>query len=141
MFPEVKMTYNPKNYTYDGLIVAMEFWKDITDEMVPGIKPIYKISSLGNVYNVKTSKYFNLNTKKFRYMRVTLTLLDNTQVHVDLHRLVCMAFHGMPIYPYNVVDHINCDKKCNYAGNLEWVTKEENYRRALLNGLMSKPKT
>lgn len=36
------------------------------------------------------------------------------------------------------VDHINCDKKCNKASNLEWVTPLENSKRSSENGLINK---
>ena len=120
----------------------MEFWKPITDEMVPGVKPIYYISNIGNIYNVEKQCFFNVDLAKCkRYVPVTLTLSNKKQVHLNLHRLVCMAFNGMPVKPYTDVDHKNFDKLCNCDHNLEWVEPLENYRRAYLNGRMNVPKS
>lgn len=53
------MIYDPTTYTYNGLFIPMEVWKPITQEMVPGVKPIYWISNIGNIYNSESRKYFN----------------------------------------------------------------------------------
>ena len=37
----------------------MEFWKPITQEMVPNIMPRYWVSNVGNVYNSQTRKYID----------------------------------------------------------------------------------
>ena len=134
-----KMTYDIENYSYNGLAISMEFWKPITDEMVPGIKPVYYISNIGNIYNSEKDLYFNIDLNKCsRYVPVTLTLKNKKQVHIHLHRLVCMAFHGIPAPDMNSVDHLNFDKLCNCENNLEWVQPLENYRRAFISGRMSK---
>ena len=130
------MTYNLQTYMYNGLIVPMEFWKPITQEMVPNVQPIYYVSNLGNIYNSKRNTYSNIAIGNFRYVQVTLRTVDGKQVAIHIHRLVCMAFHGLPPSKDHEVDHINCDKHCNYDGNLEWVTAKENISRACINDLI-----
>ena len=128
------MIYDPKNYTYDGLIVAMEFWKDITDEMVPGVRPVYMISSLGNLYNKETGQFSNASIKPNDYIRVILRDVDGNQISTTIHRLVCLAFNGPCPGPGYEVDHINCDRTCSFYQNLEFVPKRENTRRAVEKG-------
>ena len=130
------MTYDFSTYTYNGMIVPMEFWKPITQEMIPNIKPIYWVSNIGNIYNAESNKYSNIAIKPGEYVQVSLRTCDGGQVCIHIHRLVCMAFHGMPLDNTYEVDHINCDKTCNYDGNLEWVTPKENINRACINNLI-----
>lgn len=50
-----------------------------------------------------------------------------------VHQLVCRAFHGEP-KPGWEVDHGDGDKTNNRAGNLQWVTSQENSIRASRSG-------
>lgn len=130
------MTFDLQNYTYNGYKIIMEFWEPITDEIVPNIKPIYFISSIGNVYNSKTNKYSNITLVPGRYPSVTLQLNNDTPISMDIHRLVCMAFHGMPPKANYEVDYVNCNNHCTFKGDLEWVTRQENQNRAYINNLI-----
>jgi hypothetical protein len=47
-----------------------------------------------------------------------------------VHRLVALAFLENPL-GLPEVDHLDGDKENNWVGNLEWVTKKENTRRAV----------
>ena len=129
------MIYDSKNYTYNGLIVPMEFWKRITDSMVKDVKPVYWISSLGNIYNEETQKCFSTTIRIGDYVHVTLRTIYGEKVNASIHRLVCMAFNGMPDDESYQVDHKNCDKTCNFYMNLEWVTPQENSIRSVDSGL------
>ena len=53
-----------------------------------------------------------------------------------VHRLVAMAFVPNP-HNYNEVDHIDGNKKNPSADNLEWVSHQENVRRAAARGSYS----
>ena len=125
----------PENHTYNGIIVPMEFWAPVTEEMVPNVAPIYYISNLGNLYNIESNKYCNAKIKVGDYIRVLLNCKDGSKRMTTIHRLVCMAFNGLPPGPGYNVDHINCDKTCSIYLNLEWVTVGENNRRAYANNL------
>lgn len=129
------MIYDTNNYTYNGLIVPVEYWAKVTDEMVPGVMPIYWVSNIGNFYNERSGEYSNAKAKPGDYIRVLLDHTDGSKHMTTIHRLVCMAFHGLPPGPMYDVDHINCDKSCSFEGNLEWVTRKENCVRAHNNNL------
>ena len=97
----------------------------------------YSISNLGKVRNDNTDYILKPNIhKKTKYHMVPLTINGKTK-SFSLSRLVATLF--IP-NPKNLpeVDHITCDRSKNECYNLEWVTHEENMRRALLNGLVYK---
>lgn len=129
------MIYDLENITYNGYIIPMELWKPVTQEMVPGVCPIYWISNIGNLYMTDINRFSNATVKENSYIRVLLKMQDGTHKMTTIHRLVCMAFNGMPPDLSYEVDHINCDKSCSVWCNLEWVTKYENNNRARNNKL------
>lgn len=47
------------------------------------------------------------------------------------HRLVMLTWRPIPNAESYTVDHKNHNKRCNELDNLEWVTREENQKRAL----------
>ena len=48
----------------------------------------------------------------------------------SIHRLVMLTFKPIPNAESLTVDHLNHNKRDNSLNNLEWVTREENARRA-----------
>ena len=48
----------------------------------------------------------------------------------QVHRLVMLTWRPIPNAEDFTVDHLNHNKRCNELSNLEWVTFEENQRRA-----------
>ena len=48
----------------------------------------------------------------------------------SVHRLVMLTFKPIPNAESLTVDHLNHNKRDNSLNNLEWVTKEENLKRA-----------
>ena len=119
-----------------------EQWKPI--DWIDDVDPkMYMVSNMGRVKNV--GKYYPIlvsvtYTKKKDRGYVQLYRLSKKDTHpIILSRLVATAF--LP-NPDNLpeVDHLDADHHNNKVSNLEWVTSEENKRRAQAMGLMAKVK-
>lgn len=52
---------------------------------------------------------------------------QNHKVTRSIHRLVCMAFHGMPPNPTFQTRHLDGNPQNNLPENLAWGTQEENW--------------
>jgi hypothetical protein len=63
-------------------------------------------------------------------MRVMLVAPDRRK-HARVHLLVAAAFIGPPPFAGATVDHGDTNKRNNRPGNLEYVSRLENYRRHL----------
>lgn len=57
---------------------------------------------------------------------------QNKRVTKNVHRLICIAFHGMPEKQSLQVRHLDGNRENNLPANLRWGTQEENWldRRA-----------
>ena len=113
---------------------------EISEEAVPEIEPRkYYINIHGRVYdkerNIFLPQLFNSDTG---YYSVSLKIRTKLYRHCLVHRLMMITFNYIPNYKVLQVDHINCIKTDNYMSNFEWVTLEENNRRANENGLILK---
>lgn len=100
------------------------------------------------IYDGKSTEYFISNTGILKkgdkiitqsesdqgYMRSVIIKSNGQHKTVRIHRLVAKAFIPNPGNKPEV-NHINCNKKFNWVGNLEWVTSEENKQHAIENGL------
>lgn len=101
-----------------------EEWRDL-----PELQGEYQVSNLGRVKRVKgAERLVKLTTQRNGYVYVTLSF-GNTSKCFKTSRLVAKAFIPNP-NNYEEVDHLNADKQNNSVSNLEWVTPEENKRRA-----------
>ena len=117
----------------------IEQWKDIV-----GYESIYKISDQGRVMSVgridkrghkRKTKFLKpaINGRGYKYV-----MFQDGKVNV-VHRLIGEAFVENPKNkPY--INHINGNKVDNRAGNLEWVTHQENIIHAIKNGFRNTPK-
>jgi hypothetical protein len=111
-----------------------EEWRDI-----PGF-PNYQASDLGNIrWNGKRNNIKRGPTVKSRVDRDGYLMLqvrvEGKSLHRFVHRLVCMAFHGLPPIGHNT-NHIDGNKQNNVPSNLQWMTQQENYHHAMANGLV-----
>jgi len=109
----------------------MEIWKDLN-----GYEGLYKISSYGNILNVKR------NTIKINgYDRYVLNVLskNNKKVTVKLHRLVAQHFVVNPNpSEYNIVCHKDHNTYNNKSDNLYWGTQKMNLQQSSLEGRYKK---
>lgn len=115
-----------------------EMFKNITDEMVPGVYDYYMISNFGRVYN----KYMNLilspGISGSGYLFVYLSTV-NGQKPVQIHRLVMLAFRPIENPEKFQVNHIDGVKTNDVIINLEWCTRSENQKHAFRTGLHPRP--
>ena len=119
--------------------MTKEIWKDVI-----AYEGIYKVSNLGRVKRIgngsdgrKLSERI-MNQKasgwKGKYLSVVLTK-NNESKNQYVHRLVGIAFYGMPKNNKTQINHIDGNKHNNCLNNLEWVTAKENqqHRYTILN--------
>lgn len=113
-----------------------EIFLYISEEFVPGIKPWYLISNYGSMYSINKNRFMKTTTSCDGYKVCTVRTYDGRGVTIYVHRIEMLTFKYEPGCELLHVDHVNCNKQDNYISNLEWVTTEENTRRAANNGLM-----
>ena len=121
----------------------MEQWKDIV-----GYEDLYQVSNTGLVrskhkfVNHKINgkqewpeRIINYNIQGNGYCGIRLSK-DSIVKRYLVHRLVAIHFIDNP-NSFPDVNHIDGNKKNNSASNLEWITKSNNTRHAIKNGLIN----
>lgn len=100
--------------------------------LIPGYSR-YVIDKDLNIINIERNRQITVYKTGNDYPRVSMRHDDATSTRVvDLHRIVALAFLPIPdpgTGEKMEVDHINADRTDLRLGNLEWVTKTENYKR------------
>lgn len=96
--------------------------------------PWYLVCEDGYVINTETGDVLRGSVKKTGYIEVCLRDADGKPHYFLLHRVIAMAFCEKAVGK-NEVNHKDGNKRNNSAGNLEWVTREENLKHAFENGL------
>jgi len=107
-----------------------ELWKPV---YINGEKTTYVVSTRGRVKNLKTDHMMHLRKDRKGYLRVCISV-NGKMYWKMVHQVVAKAFLPNP-HNYPQIDHLDCDKTNNDISNLEWVTNEENMRRATENDL------
>jgi len=69
--------------------------------------------------------------KKYRHVSLCH---ENHKVTKSVHRIVCMAFHGMPDPPTLQTRHLDGDPTNNRPENLAWGTQIDNWRDRKAHG-------
>lgn len=122
----------------------MEIWKPTQHEG-------YEASSLGRIrsidrvggggtgnWKLRKGRVLSQRFNRAGYMRLNI-MIDNVRTTVQVHRLVCWAFHGAPEFYSAQVNHKDGNKENNAIDNLEWCTQSENQTHAVETGLRVTP--
>ena len=92
------------------------------------------VSTLGHIKNKhKQNLPIKINQSGYCYVFTNCGLKC-------VHRLVMLTFKPIPNAESLTVDHLNHNKRDNSIYNLEWVTKEENEKRANLDYIKNNEK-
>ena len=89
---------------------------------IPGVSG-YMVSSHGHVFNAATGNTM-AQSIGYGYAHASLCV-GGVRKRYRVHRLVALAFHGLPPDESYTVDHIDRIKTNNNASNLRWATKAE----------------
>lgn len=84
------------------------------------------VSTEGRVRDRRKENCKVLTSSKNKYLSVV-----TEAGMVAVHRLVMKTWRPLDDYASMTVDHLNHNSKDNRLANLEWVTEEENLRRAM----------
>jgi len=121
----------------------MKNYKPIESKLFPGFYEIpffskYAASKKGEILTKKTKNY-TFGSKSGDYMRIEIYKDLNTKTTLEyVHRLVALAFYGVPINNENYVCHLDNNKLNNQYTNLKWCTQSENISSAYGDGLIVK---
>lgn len=134
------------NYENLKLSETQEIWVQITDKIVPYIRPHYYISNWGRIGSMASGTFQLLSLAKDSdgYLVVCLHLYLNIiddigharrQINKRVNRLVMMSFYPIPEnYMELEVNHINSIRDDNHLWNLEWTTARDNVLHSLKIG-------
>ena len=112
----------PQRYKkYDDTEIEGEQWRYFRDS-------IYQVSDYGRVRNTKTGKILKGNDSDCGYVRVDLQLAGQKRRKFLVHQLVYECFVSSE---FDVINHIDGNKKNNKVSNLESVSHKENLQKAV----------
>lgn len=116
-----------------------EYFLPVTDRSVRDIKPQYYISNYGRFYSTYSDRLLKPTVAASQrrtggYYVNTVQTTHGPETVLN-HRVEMMEFNYQPGCEELTVDHVNVQKRDDYIDNLEWVTREENSKRAAKNGL------
>lgn len=118
--------------------VTPEVFTDITDVLVPNVRPYYMISNYGRVFHKFSNRFLAPSIDSKGYLYTHLQTIDSTPATVRIHRLVLLAFNPIPNCDQFIANHLD-GNKCNpHIWNLEWATESENMQHAYNTGLVDK---
>ncbi|ACI57501.1 NUMOD4 domain protein [Rhizobium leguminosarum bv. trifolii WSM2304] len=98
---------------------APEVWRS-----VPGYG-LLEASSHGRLRNGLTGHVLKLRLNNSGYLQTGFTV-DGRWRTANAHRMVCLAFHGLPPHADWHAAHKDSDRTHNHADNMEWQSPQEN---------------
>ena len=101
----------------------MEVWKAVAIEEYADT---YEVSNTGRMRNIRTGKILRNAISSDRGYYHTHMSYKKKSKAFQVHRLVAMAFIGLPDEERNMVNHKDGNGKNNRVKNLEWVNHSEN---------------
>jgi len=121
--------------------IGNELW---TNLVYKDIKPMYEISTYGNIRNRNTKKVLKKSVSEKGYIQIGLMVYSKKKSNktFKLHVLVAHTFLSKPpnfYSEYYTVNHKNGNKNDNSIYNLEWITFTENIQHSYKLGL-NKPR-
>ena len=94
----------------------------------------YEVSNHGRVRNTKSGRFLQFaDLNGYKIVRLSDKSIGLKPKTTYVHRLVATAFIPNPENKKEV-NHIDLNRSNNHVSNLEWVTTEENYNHAVING-------
>lgn len=100
---------------------------------IPGF-PDYYASPKGEIYSLMSGRYLKDAESGQGYRGVNTYHTRNY-----VHRLIALAFHGLPPTPEHEVAHENGIRADNRAENLSWKTRSDNHMDKHTHGTMARP--
>lgn len=93
----------------------------------------YQIDETGKLFNVKTKKFLKGSINKHGYLTYTINICGYAKT-LYAHRMIAETYLSHSAEK-DCVNHKDGNKLNNALSNLEWVTKADNNRHAILNKL------
>lgn len=118
----------------ESKLFIFETFKDITQDIVPGVYDYYMISNYGRVYHKYLGIFLKPGISGSGYLYVMMST-DFGPKPIQIHRVELMAFAPIENPELYQVNHKNGNKFVNLIINLEWVTCRENIIHAYRMGL------
>lgn len=91
------------------------------------------VRTTANYTSPRVRKSLGHLTKK-GYLRTGISL-GSKRMAVMVHRIACIAAHGMPPTPRHQVNHKDRCKTNNVSTNIEWATNQQNAQHAVVTGV------
>ena len=102
-----------------------EVWRS-----VPFSNDDYSVSTFGRVYSNRYHRFLPGNKDGGGYLTVRIH-----KKNYGIHRLVANAYLGFDLFSGMEINHIDGNKENNVLSNIEIVTRKQNMRHAIDNGL------
>ena len=101
---------------------------------VPGYGGKYYATEDGQIFNKKLNRFLKQTLRSNGYLVVGLNFRKKEKI-CFVHRLVLMAYQGVPKKDKNITNHIDGNPGNNHISNLEWCDQYHNMQHSIRIGL------